>query len=412
MDFEREFVKVDSALRAVALSDTIIHAGACSHMQIASLESLLPGTITQNCIGRGFTTEVSVENFQKVKDVVSNAINTVIAKIKELMRRFMDWFKGKDNVSAPEAKKIAVRVETITKDIHKAKQEAQQKAKIPIKEAREAMEREGVHVSGASKAWLESLHPTHKENEAIVKEWLTQTAEQDGNFMDAIVGSFDDDTFEAALFGIMMSGIGGSDYQIITGASDIGDVKYYGQVIDATTIVGDADKDNAIDENMSNKLFAVSHTVMAMHIDACKHNHNTAEISSVLRPAIYFSDPVKYNATVRACIANLFKPDALLSEKDTVFKDTGQVNKLLSAMARVKISLAACIPNMEEIIIEMQDEIKSADADVPTEQIKGCNILLAEMRYVLDYASRLNMLSNRILVGVNKFCDQVKRGVK
>ena len=52
MEFEREFIKVDSALRAVALSDTIRHAGACSHMQIASLESLLPGTITESCIGR------------------------------------------------------------------------------------------------------------------------------------------------------------------------------------------------------------------------------------------------------------------------------------------------------------------------------------------------------------------------
>lgn len=410
MEFEREFIRVDSALRATALSDTIRHAGACSHMQIASLESLLPGTITESCIGRGFTTEASVENFQKVKEVVGNAIRTVIAKIKEMIKRFLDWFKGKDNVSPPEAKKIAVRVEAVITDVQKLKRDSTQQSHPSLSEMQAATKSELVRISAAQKAWLEAKQPTNQENEAIVKEWLAQTIAKDGNFIDAIVGSFDDDTFDRALFGIMMEGITGSDYQLITGAHDIADEKHYIQVLDAIVIVGGVDISIPSSSTMTNKLFAISHAIMSMHIATCKKNSNTAEISSVLSPTVYFDTPDKYNTSVRACIAALFKSDAVLATNDTVFKDTEQVNKLLGVMARVKIVLSQRIPAVEEIIDDIQQELANPAADVPKDEIKATNALLSEMRYALDYAIRLNTLSNRILVGMNKFCDRVKRG--
>jgi hypothetical protein len=56
----------------------------------------------------GFTNEASLENFQKVKEVVGNAIKTAIAKIKELIKRFMDWIKGS---KADDREKIDVTIE-------------------------------------------------------------------------------------------------------------------------------------------------------------------------------------------------------------------------------------------------------------------------------------------------------------
>lgn len=94
MEFEREFNKVDKALSAAALSATIIHKQVCSHQDIATLESLVPGMIFDNQWAYGFTNETSLENFQKVKEVVSNAIKTAIAKIKELIKKILGWFQS------------------------------------------------------------------------------------------------------------------------------------------------------------------------------------------------------------------------------------------------------------------------------------------------------------------------------
>ena len=272
------------------------------------------------------------------------------------------------------------------------------------------IKKNGAHMSAALSAWADAKNPTNQENEAIVKEWLAQTVAKDGNFIDAIVGSLDDAEFERAIFGIMMEGVSGCDYQIITGAADLSNVAYYTQVLDAIGIVGGVDITIPTSDSMTNKLFAISHAVMALHIDACKHNSNTQVISSILKPAVYFNDPVKYNATVRDCIVNLFKPDAVMDEKDTVFKDTGQVNKLLGAMARVKVVLTQRVPDIEEIIADIEQELSDADNETPKDEVTATSALLNEMRYALDYAIRLNTLVNRILVGMNKFCDRVKLG--
>lgn len=418
MEFEREFNKVDKALSAAALSATIIRQSACSHQDIATLESLVPGMIFDNQWAYGFTNEASLENFQKVKEVVSNAIKTAIAKIKELIKRFMDWIKGNKNISNSQAKEIAKDVENTTDEVTKEQEELKRSSEYKTpEELKQGMRDVKTRNSAACQAWLLSKTPTNKENEAIVKEWLAQS-ETSGkslgdSLLDSIVGTFDDATFQLALIGVMSAGVSGVRTSIITGtdtfASDGN--RYLDPLTGMDEILASFSEDaEAVEGNT--KLFGVSQRIMELHLDTCKNNGSSPAIKSQLKPIEFTKDKTHYKNKVRECIAALFKTDESVAEGETTFETNVDVNKLLTAMVNVKSSVVKKIPTLEKMLQDLEDAIEEeGDGENSAEKL-ATEAFMDEVRYSLDYCMRLNMLANSIMVGFNRFCDTVKRDKK
>lgn len=167
MEIEREFKKVDNALSAAALSAVIIHKQECSHDDIVTLESLVPGFVFENRAVKGFTNEASLENFGKIKDAVSNAITTAIKKIRELITRFIDWIKGKGTKTQKDAKKVSDDLNEIHKEGEKKQDEAVKVYEEQVAKAEENVKKDP---TPAAKEFLDQLKQK-REYGADLKKW-------------------------------------------------------------------------------------------------------------------------------------------------------------------------------------------------------------------------------------------------
>lgn len=409
MEFEREFNKVDKALSAAALSATIIHKSACSHQDIATLESLVPGIIFDNQWAYGFTNEASLENFQKVKEVVSNAITKAIAKIKELIKRFMDWVKGKQNISPTQAKEIAKTVNEATTDAIKAQEEVQSKSQKSADEVRTAARTAEIQRQSAMGAWLAAKTPTSKENEAVVQEWLKKAKSENLSTLDAIIGTFDKATFTNAVMGFVTEDIPLLRKLILAGSGTFNhDGSRYTGVIESVSILVnavDAVAEHEPDAIKGNNLFVVSTSIMELYIESCKNAKIKPIIASPLKPIDFTNDTEEYKQTVRNCLSELFKDneEPLVAKNSFKFDD---LNSLLTAMVNTKHVLNTRLVKLEDIIDDIEKGIaEEGDGDTPKEKL-AVSALLNETRCALDYSMRLNLLVNKVLVAFDKTYKQ------
>lgn len=405
MEFEREFNKVDNALSAAALSATIIRQSACSHQDIATLESLVPGMIFDNQWAYGFTNEASLENFQKVKEVVSNAIKTAIAKIKEMIKRFMDWIKGKQNISPTQAKEIAKTVNEATTSAVKAQEEVQSKSQKSADEVRTAARSAEIQRESAMGAWLAAKTPTSKENEAVVKEWLKKAKSENLSIIDAIIGTMDKSTFISAVMGFVTEEIPLLRKLILAGSGTFNHdgSRYTGVIESAGTLINavDAVAEHKPDAIKDNNLFVVSTSIMELYIGSCKNAKIKPIIASPLKPIDYTNDKEQYQQTVRNCLSELFKDneEPLVAKNSFKFDD---LNSLLTAMVNTKQVLNTRLVKLEDIIDDIEKGIaEEGDGDTPEEKL-AVSALLNETRCALDYSMRLNLLVNKVLVAFDK----------
>lgn len=409
MEFEREFNKVDKALSAAALSATIIHQSACSHQDIATLESLVPGMIFDNQWAYGFTNEASLENFQKVKEVVGNAIKTAIAKIKEMIKRFMDWVKGKQNISPTQAKEIAKTVNEATTSAVKAQEEVQSKSQKSADEVRTAARTAEIQRESAMGAWLAAKTPTSKENEAVVQEWLKKAKSENLSIIDAIIGTMDKSTFISAVMGFVTEEIPLLRKLILAGSGTFNHdgSRYTGVIESVGTLIKalDAVAEHEPDAIKDNNLFVVSTSIMELYIESCKNAKIKPIITSPLKPIDFTNDKEEYKQTVRNCLSELFKDneEPLVAKNSFKFDD---LNSLLTAMVNTKQVLNTRLVKLEDIIDDIEKSIaEEGDGDTPEEKL-AVSAFLNETRCALDYSMRLNLLVNKVLVAFDKTYKQ------
>lgn len=395
MEFEREFIKVDSALRAVALSDTIIHAGACSHMQIASLESLLPGTVTQNCIGRGFTTEVSVENFQKVKEVVGNAIRAAIAKIKELMQRFLDFFRSKNNQSAGDAKAISDGVKSLDTDVKKSMEKAKKESKgggdhSETNNLKQQLDKAGktpVDPSLDDYFKLANIKQTSFLN-ALIGEHVPY---------DKVLGVLIQYNSPAFRKNIFMLSKGSAELKYIDdihkGANGL--IKY----VDA---IGKQQPEvKAFSEHSFGSSFRQDITpFLKTLLRLCGKSDN-----------VRTQDSAEYTSTAKEAIEYLFK-DAK-PETTSVFTTADELRDFIADISIQKKSILEIIPLLQKAL-EKADSLKVEDkyehADQPSKNLYDLAIRdgLTEMRLMLSFMVKLNTAQNQLLLQVKATCDSLR----
>ena len=405
MEFEREFNKVDKALSAAALSATIIHKQVCSHQDIATLESLVPGMIFDNQWAYGFTNEASLENFQKVKEVVSNAIKTAIAKIKELIKRFMDWVKGKENLSPTQAKEIAKNVNEATTNAVKAHEEVQSKSNKTADQLRSAARTTEIQQQSAMGAWLAAKTPNNQENEAVVQEWLKKAKSDNISILDAIVATFDKTTFANAVMGFVTNEIPFLRKLILAGSGTFSSdgsryIDVLSNVNKLLTTVGPITelKPDAI---KNNNLFVISHSIMELYIDSCKNVKIKPLLTSPLKPIDFTNNKEEYIKTTRECLNELFTThdESLVDKTSFKFAD---LNNLLTGIANTKTVLTGSMSKIESIIDDLEKGIgEGGDGENAAEKL-AVSALLGETRHALDYAMRLNLVVNKVLVAFGK----------
>lgn len=395
MEFEREFIRVDSALRATALSDTIIHAGACSHMQIASLESLLPGTITESCIGRGFTTEASVENFQKVKEVVGNAIRAAIAKIKELMQRFLDFFRSKNNQSAGDAKAISDGVKSLDTDVKKS----MEKAKKESKGGGDHSETNNLKQQ-LDKAGKTPVDPSLDEYFKLAN--IKQTS-----FLNVLIGDnvpydkvlgiliqYNSPAFRKNIFMLSKSSADlGYVNDIHKGANGL--IKFV-EALDKQQPEQKAFSENGFGSSFKRDITPFLKTLLKL----CGKPDN-----------VQAANAAEYTATAQAAMEYLFK-DAK-PETHSVFTTSDDLREFIADVAIQKQSILEIIPLLQKALEKadsLKVEGKYEHADQPSKNIYDLAIRngLTEMRLMLSFMVKLNTAQNQLLLQVKATCDSLR----
>lgn len=400
MEIEREFKKVDNALSAAALSAVIIHKQECSHDDIVTLESLVPGFVFENRAAKGFTNEASLENFSKIKDAVSNAITTAIKKIRELITRFIDWIKGKGNKTEKDAKKVAEDVKKTTDDANSRFNDLKQKEKSTTSTKEESEE-----VADLTR---------DNDNEALVRKWLLAADDKNTRILDAALANFTNEEFNSALTAILTSNTKAFNTNIIklNGVESAADYKYYGEIFDVAkdafekfenlTASDDKDDDYTPTENDIKELSTMS-LVGAFIL-------KTAKVKNVPDS---IEDTSKYKGSVAEAIRFLF--DEYEGKESYIIGDSVDVVNIVIAFSNLKRDLLVQIPrfiNIINFIEEITKEIDLPDSGLIEAQKKygklAFNTILYEVRLALDYCVRLNTLTNSIITDLHNTCAKIQ----
>lgn len=90
-----------------------------SYQQVVTLESALPGIVLNTSTVRGLTEQASVENFQKVKEAVSNAISKMIERIRAFIKSIIAWFRS-DGKALQDAPKVGKDIADKEKEFKQA----------------------------------------------------------------------------------------------------------------------------------------------------------------------------------------------------------------------------------------------------------------------------------------------------
>lgn len=426
MEFEREFNKVDNALSAAALSATIIRQSACSHQDIATLESLVPGMIFDNQWAYGFTNEASLENFQKVKEVVSNAIKTAIAKIRELIKRFMDFFKSKKNQSSNDAKQVSEDVKDLEKDVTKSAEKQKREVREMSPEEHKALnEKLKEHVEkhdiklpfkmgdkDSVMEWIGGLaaETTNKfatnPNDESIAEFIELAKTKNKSLLTILIGDnveygkvlnvliqYQSPAFRKNIFMLTNNEVTGTFITDIKRCSEA--------LVNYVNDIGYGEKENkAYSANIYGAQFGVdSKNILSILLQLCGKKDVEA------------NNATEYITTASDAITFLFK-DAK-PETKPVITDIEAMREFIAEISIQKNYIIEIIPVLEKALDsadKLKVEARYTDADQPSTTKHDALIreALTEIRLTLGFMNKLNSAQNELLLQIKTECDKLR----